>query len=429
MPIFSYFKPINAALSPNTERDDILKVLKYFLPWNIGKWKVGTYSDELEIKLKEYFGVKNAVVFSSGRTGLAAILESIREVNNFDKNKFTVLTQAYTTIAIPLAIKKAGFSPVYVDIGEDDYNIDPEKIEAKITPQAKILIVQHTFGIPAKMDRILAVALKHQLIVIEDCAHSLGAEFKGKKAGTFGDAAFFSFGRDKIISSVSGGAVITGNILLAEKIRSFERKLPFPPHVWIFQQLIHPILFWCALPFYYLFNLGKAKIYLAQKAGLISRAYEIREKLGDPDFNYSFKMPNVLAGLVLGQFKKLERYNDHRRRLDEFYRNALRSNERIKIIKRDPINKYTPLYFTIQAPKRNNVLQYAAKNHIILGDWFPGALGPAGINEEKFGYQKGDCPIAEKVGARSLNLPTNIRTGLDEAKKVVKTIADFLNKE
>ncbi|MFH1049016.1 MAG: aminotransferase class I/II-fold pyridoxal phosphate-dependent enzyme [Patescibacteria group bacterium] len=476
MSMFSYFKPISTALLPNAELDDIKIVLKLFLPWNWSKWQEGKEIGELENKFKEYFGVKHAISFSSGRAGLYAILKSLilqYPISNIQYPE--VIAQAFTTIAIPNAIKQAGFKTVYIDIKEDTYNIDPDKIEEKITANTKAIIVQHTFGVPAEMDKILAFCKKHNLLLIEDCAHSLGAEFGGKKAGTFGGAAFFSFGRDKIISSTSGGMVITSDNVLADEIKKFQSILEFPSKKWILQQLAHPLVFWFSLPIYYFFNIGKLKIFLAQKLGIISRAYSEAEKKGIGNMR-GYRLPNALAVLALNQFKKLERFNNHRRKIAEiydksfhydnmnyhsgidigktdknsFYYHTLEYDSRVNNVKNEqkishfgnwdnqseiklPLNiqknKSVFLYYTIQVERRDELLKFAAKKHIILGDWFPGALGPKGVNEEKFGYKKGACPIAERVGLKSLNLPTNIRTSEKDAKKVADLIKKFLNKK
>lgn len=435
MSIFSHFTPISAALLPNAESDDIRLVLSMFLPWNWNKWRVGKEINELESKFSQYFGVKQAISFSSGRVGLYAILKSIYNLQSTTYNlQPEVILQAYTTIALPLAIKQAGFTPVYVDINENTLNIDPSKIEAKITKNIKAIIVQHTFGLPAEMDKILEICRKYNLILIEDCAHSLGAEYNGQKIGTFGDAAFFSFGRDKIISSTSGGMVIAKNEKLAEKIKEFHGDLGFPPTKWIFQRLLHPLLFWFSLPVYYFFNIGKIKIFFWQKLGLIGRAYSLEEKKGGKAEFVGYKFPNVLAMVALNQFGKMEKFNDHRQKIADIYTKSFCSgdlNKLNKVILPGITLQSSPtfLYYTIQIEHRDELLKLAAKKHIILGDWFPGALGPKGVDVGKFGYKKGYCPVSEMVGSRSLNLPTNIRTREEGAHNVADLIKAFLNRK
>ena len=115
-----------------------------------------------------------------------------------------VIVQAFTCLAVPEVVIWCGAKPVYLDIDES-LNLDIRLLEKSISSKTRIIIVQHTFGIPAKIDMIKKIAQKHNIILIEDCAHSLGAKYNSQKIGTFGDAAFFSFGRDKVISSVFGG--------------------------------------------------------------------------------------------------------------------------------------------------------------------------------------------------------------------------------
>ncbi len=431
MSIFSRFTPISAALLPNAEFDDVAIALRSFLPWNWYKWKQGDGISKFEDKFKEYFNVKYAFSFSSGRAGFYAILRSLDKRAD-DLKEPEIVIQAYTTIAIPLAVKRAGFKPVYADIKEDSYNIDLLQIEKKITSQTKAILVQHTFGIPTEMDKIMVLCKKHNLILIEDCAHSLGAEYGGKKIGTFGDAAFFSFGRDKIISSTSGGMVIVNNEKLADKIKKFQSGLSFPQNKWIFRQLMHLIIFWYCLPVYHFFNIGKAKIFLSQKLGLISRAYDEDEKKGSSSSYIGFKFPNILAVLALNQFKKVERFNNHRRKIADIYGKSfqnLASDKNVMIPSCSEKSKPVFLYYTIQVDCRDELLKFAAKNHIILGDWFPGALGPKGVDENKFGYKKGDCPIAEHVGLKSLNLPTNIKTSKKDAGKIIDKMTELIQKQ
>ena len=115
----------------------------------------------------------------------------------------------------------------------------------------------------------MVIAKKHKVFVIEDCAHALGAVYKGKKVGTIGDAAFFSFGRDKIISSVFGGAAIAKNRQAAQRLEIIEHALPNPSFFWIFQQLCHPVTMSVILPFYKS-GIGKILLVLLQQLHFLS---------------------------------------------------------------------------------------------------------------------------------------------------------------
>ena len=209
------FKPISISLSPNTEKDDIRLASELILkPW---QWKKGKETGKIEGELKGYLGIKYAVSFNSGRSALFAALKSLDLKKNDE-----ILLQSFTCNALINPILWAGLKPVYVDCLEDTFNINAEDLKRKITPKSKAVIVQHTFGLPAEIDKILEICQKNNLILIEDCAHSLGASYGGRKVGTFGKVSFFSFSRDKAISSVYGGAVATNDEILAGKIKEFQ---------------------------------------------------------------------------------------------------------------------------------------------------------------------------------------------------------------
>jgi len=206
-------KSIFTALSPNTEVDDVLLAFKLlFSPW---AWKKGDSSLCLEKIFSEWIGVNHCFTFESGRTGLYAILKSLN-LSSDDE----VLLQAYTCVAVVEPILWNNVKPVFVDIDSESLNTSGIDLEKKITSKSKVLIIQHTFGNPADLDELLKIAKKYNLFVIEDCAHAMGAEHKGKKVGTYGDASFFSFGRDKVISSVFGGIVMTNNETIAASLRN-----------------------------------------------------------------------------------------------------------------------------------------------------------------------------------------------------------------
>lgn len=143
-------KPISISLSPNTERDDILLAFKLlFQPW---KWQKGCQTPLLEEEFRKYLGVQYAYSFNSGRSALLAVLSALGGQKGDE-----ILLQAFTCNAVPNPVLWAGLNPVYVDCREDDFNIDPVDLEKKITPKSRVVIVQHTFGLPADMDRIVEV--------------------------------------------------------------------------------------------------------------------------------------------------------------------------------------------------------------------------------------------------------------------------------
>src|SRR3990167_7916546 len=182
---------IHISLSPNAQNDDRRLAASILVqPW---KWRQGNALNDFAQALKTYLGVRHhPILFNSGRSALYTLLQAL----NLQKDD-EVLLQSFTCNAVPNPILWAGAKPVYVDMEKDGWNMDPLDLTRKITPRSRAIIVQHTFGIPADMEAIMRIAQNNKLFLIEDCAHALGAEHDGTKIGTLGDAAFFSFGRDR----------------------------------------------------------------------------------------------------------------------------------------------------------------------------------------------------------------------------------------
>src|SRR5215813_5410395 len=120
-----------------------------------------------------------------------------------------------------------GFRPVFVDIDPSTFNIDPARLEIAITPKTRAVVPTHLYGQPCDMDRIMPIARKHKLAVIEDCAHALGATYHGRRTGTFGDAAFFSFQMLKGLNAYGGGMAITAERGLGARIRTHAESEPW----------------------------------------------------------------------------------------------------------------------------------------------------------------------------------------------------------
>jgi len=419
----SSFRPISISLSPNTERDDIHLALKlFFKPW---LWKRGESEEFLEKEFKNYLEIEYAISFNSGRSALLAILKSLDLKENNE-----ILLQAFTCNAAVSPILWASLKPIFIDCDEKTFNIDITNLERTLLEtrgkKSKVLMVQHTFGLPAEMDKILEICKKNNLILIEDCAHSLGAEYRGKKVGTFGDVAFFSFSRDKVISSVYGGIVVTNNENLAKKIKEFKEKIGYPSYFWIFQQLLHPVLMnYLILPTYSFLRTGKTLLIIFQWLKVLSKAVHWLEKRGKKPGYFPKRLPNALAILALNQFKKLDKFNQHRKKIAEFYRKELKETS----FKLPTESEQIYLRFTIKTSKNlstdrqaHNIIRKAWQQNILIGDWYTTAIAPHDTKLEKMGYKLGSCSKAEKLAKETFNLPTHINISRKEAEKIV----DFL---
>ena len=427
MKIKNPFRPISISLSPNTEKDDILLAAKtIFQP---DKWKVGNAILKLESIFRDYLKVKYATSFNSGRSAMLAILKSL-ELKPGDE----VLLQAFTCNAAVNPVIWAGLKPVYVDCDAETFNMDVHDLMKKITPQSRVVVVQHTFGLPADVEWISEICQEKNLIMIEDCAHALGADYglpraslEGKKVGTLGKAAFFSFSRDKIISSVYGGMAVTNDPLIARKVRDFQQESGYPGPWWIFQQLLHPLLMnWIILPTYRIF--GKFLLILLQWTRVLSKAVHYQEKRGQKPSYFPYALPNALAILALNQFSKLNRFNNYRRKLAYFYLHSLR--DCLVNLPPDPQSvKQTFLRLSVKVKDSRKIIKKFRRKNILIGDWYTSPVAPPDTKLEKLGYAYGSCPVAERLAKETINLPTHINISEADAQKIVKLFKLFVAKK
>ncbi len=386
----------------------------FFQPW---RWRKGNVAKALEARIRQDFTIRYAVAFESGRTSLTTLLQTSGLAAGDE-----VALQAYTCVAVPNAVLWAGLKPIYIDCLRDTLTMSPRDVEKKITPRTKAIIIQYTFGQVGALDEILKIAREKNLIVIEDCAHVIGGKHHGQLLGTVGDASFFSFGRDKVISGVFGGMALTNNDDWGKRLRAAEEKYNFPDYLWIWQQINHPIVTMKAKLLYRI-GLGKVIFRVAQKLHWISKTVVPAERNGKkPPFVFR-KMPNALARLTLHQYEKLERFNTHRKSIGKWYREKLRGNQTYELLREE--EESIPLRFFVQVENPNDLIRFAKKESIYLGDWYNEAVAPTGVQYERIGYQEGSCPVAEELAKHSVNLPVDIHSGEKEAKRVIDTLQKY----
>lgn len=189
---------------------------KYVLDALDSGWvsSIGPYIENFEKSFAAYHGVKHAIATHNGTIALHLALAAAG-IEEGDE----VIVPDLTFIATANSVRYCQANPVLTDVSDDNWNISPEAIRRSISPRTKAIIPVHLYGNPAAMDEIMEIASQHSLLVIEDCAEALGATYKGKMAGTFGDISCFSFFGNKIITTGEGGMCITNNDELAERMR------------------------------------------------------------------------------------------------------------------------------------------------------------------------------------------------------------------
>ncbi|MDK2949131.1 MAG: 8-amino-3,8-dideoxy-alpha-D-manno-octulosonate transaminase [Patescibacteria group bacterium] len=392
-------KLISVSLSPNTQKDDVSLAFKLIFSTRKGGTK------KLERLFRNYFGFRNAFAFNSGRSSLIAILKAM-EIKKGDE----VIMQSFTCNAAVNPIRYVGATPIFADIDEN-LNISLDDLKKKITPKTKAIMVQHTFGNPARIDEIKEICSEKKIYLIEDCAHSLGAMYKGEFCGFFGDASFFSFGRDKVISSVYGGMVTINNELLIDGVSSFQKELKNPSVFWTIQQLLHPVLLnKIILPLYNM-KIGRMIMALFLNLNILSKAVTKKEGIGILPKYFPKKMPSSLSYLAINQLKKLEDYNNHRREVAQYYNHLFLKGEI------DSNNIYLKYPLFVDNP--SEIINKLRKHNIYINDgWSGSPIVPPSTELDKVCYKLGSCPKAEEISKKIILLPTHINISKKDAKKV-----------
>ncbi|EKE20005.1 MAG: DegT/DnrJ/eryc1/StrS aminotransferase [uncultured bacterium] len=417
----SIFKQtIFTGFSPNLTARDTRVALSYLLfPWKWVKINSGKNIDIAERALKKYFNVEFAYTFDSGRSALLYALKALG-VSEGDE----VLVQGYTCMVVVNSIVQAGGVPVFVDV-ESDLNMHVSDLEKKISEKSKVLIIQHTFGLSAGVEKMLAVAKENKLLVVEDCAHSFGASLNGKKLGTFADIGMLSFGADKVVSSVRGGALITNDKDLGEKIQKIQTQLPKPKFVRTLQHIMHLPVFYFGKKIYHIY-LGKILLFVCQKAGIINKVIYDQEKRGESVSFYPSRFANSLAEILIGQIKEVDEINNHRKEIADFYIKNVK-NEKLKLIWDGQKAGADCIYlrYPIMIENPEQLFSFAKIKGVILGNWYDSVVAPADVDFEKTKYVMGSCPNAERIAVRSVNLPTDRNITLKNAQYIVEVVNGF----
>jgi dTDP-4-amino-4,6-dideoxygalactose transaminase len=244
--------------------------------------------------------------------------------------------------------------------------------------------------------------------VIEDVAHAFGARYQNQDVGTFGDAAMFSFGRDKAISSTAGGMAIAKNPEVAKRLRAIADASPFPSLLTIKQNLLHPLLIpWCSKRMGKR-RLGSAVLRIAQALRLVNRVYTSAELDSKPPSILTRRMPNAMASLAWQQLQDHhELFLAHRKKLAMIY-TQWASDHTISTQVAPEHAQPSWLRFTVFVQHPQTLIATARSHGYQLGDWYTAVIMPKPHDVYLLGYRAGSCPNAEQAAHTSVNLPTHI---------------------
>jgi len=364
-------------------------------------------------KIKEYedafartVGGKYAISFSSARVGLYGLLRALGVGEGAE-----VLLSVPTHIVVANAIRYTGARPVYVDCRLEDYNIDLGEAERRITPRSRVLLLQHTFGIPVDMDAALAFARRHNLVVIEDCVHALGARYDGRQVGTFGRGAMFSTEETKTISTVMGGMAVTNDPQLASRLRTFQASCSWPTMGLTAGYLIKFVVFYMLTEPHIHRLAGIAYEMLGRRNPLGPTTLE--ERKGQRPREYERRLSNGQAAIGLCQLGNLENSLGHRELVANAYRGHL-SGCGLRLPQAPAKAEPSFVRYPVWVEDRPRVIRTLAP-HVMLGKWFTSVLQEA-ESPEVAGYEPGSCPRAEQAAQHLINLPTHPRVNERDAR-------------
>ena len=342
---------------------------------------------------------QNTFYFYRGRVALYALLRTL----NVDPGD-EVIIQAFTCLAVPSPIVALGLRPVYVDIDPRTYNADPVRVKCRITERTRVIIVQHTFGIPAPMDAIVAEARSRGLVVIEDCCHSLGSTYQGKPLGCIGDAAFYSYEWGKPIVIGLGGTAVVHSEKLVQRMRILYKTFVQPPlkdvarvnlQYFAHALLRRPALFWTI-----------REIYRAlSKSGIVIGTFPREEFSGELSEEYQRTMAPSLRVRLAGKLAKAEAGILHRKHVGAQYEDRFKQ---LGLPRPEAPRGSETVYlqYPLVVRDKRRVLSEARKWNVEVGDLFSSPVHPLTTQEWKsVGYEKGCCPIAEHTCVRIVSLP------------------------
>jgi dTDP-4-amino-4,6-dideoxygalactose transaminase len=364
-----------------------------------------------------------AFSFWKGRVGLYAILKAMGL-----KEGDEVILPGYTCVVVAGATRHAGATPVYADIRPLDYNVDPASVEKLITPLTRAVIAQHTYGIPADVETLAALASAHGLALIEDCAHVLvGSRHRNRFLGTFGNAAFFSSQWSKPYTTGLGGMVVTCDRMLAARLRSLECEFRQPPPMKtlqlrtqyaLYRRFFKPELFWA----------GQRYFHLLSRLGLFVGSSSSSELNGQEPVDLCWKMSEFQKRAGLARLDGLAGNASRRLRLAEYYANAL-SEKGWHISPILSTEEVTPVRFPLLVRERDDLIRKSCASRVELGTWFETPLHPLPLEEHhRYGYLIGSCPQAESVAAGAINLPLHEQVTDFDASRVIEFVLSAANK-
>ena len=364
------------------DENDVKSVEKIIRRGNY--WTTGPEISKLEEEISKYIGIKYALTFNSGTSALHAGLLAHKITDG------QVIVPSFTFISTANAVVLAGSKPVFAEIEDETFALDPEDVKEKITRKTKAIIPVHYGGMPCKNIKALReIAEDKKLVLIEDAAESLGSKINGKMVGTFGDSSIFSFCQNKIITAGEGGIMVTNSKEVYNKLK------------------------------------------LIRSHGRVENKQEFfstTKKLDYIQLGYNYRMSSISAALVLSQFKKINKIISLRRKIGKYYNKQFSKIKEIKTpIDNNELNNVYQMYSILLRDKntRNKIQRKLEKVKIMTKVYF-NPIHLETFYKEKYDYRVGDLRKTEEISNKILTLPMYPTLTNVEVNQIVNEIKNCL---
>lgn len=378
-------------------KEDIEKKVSEIL--TSGAYINGSNVKNFEKSLEEYLGVKHAIGVANGTDALIIALKALN-IGEGDE----VITTPFTFFATAEAITFVGATPIFVDVNSTDFNIDPNKIEDKITDKTKAIMPVHIFGTSADMEKINKIAKKYNLFVIEDACQAIGAKYRDKMIGSIGDIACFSFFPTKNLGTYGDGGLITTN---DDNLATICRALK-----------AH----------------GSGEQGEKAYSLLAGQAFEEKEEQKNVDdtvynpkkyYNYlighNSRLDELHAGILNVKFPYLDKWNQRRIDIASYYDSKL-DNKKYKKMELDKENRNVYHMYILQVENRAELIKVLEEKGISYGVYYPVPLHLQKVYKN-LGYKEGDLPVSEYLSHRTIAVPVDPELTEEE----INYIVDVLN--
>jgi perosamine synthetase len=366
--------PLSRPDITQAERDAVLEVLE-------GPYlSLGPKVTEFEQRLADYVGTRYAVAVNSGTSGLHLCLRAMG-VGPGDE----VLTTPFSFIASANCILFDGGRPVFADVDPDTWNIDPARLAEAVTDRTRAIVAVDVFGQPADMDRIRAIADGHDLRVLEDSCEALGARYKGRAAGTLGDAGVFGFYPNKQMTTGEGGMIVTNDETI-HRLAASDR------------------------------NQGRD----------VCDGWLAHTRLG-----YNYRLSDINSALGIAQLSRIDAILANRARVARWYIDRMKDIPRVRMQRIMPDVEISWFVMVVRlddgysADDRDRIIEWLRADGIGASNYFPPIhLQP--FYRERFGYKPGDFPVCEALADRTIALPFHGQLTEAEVDRVCQTLRTLL---